>query len=218
MPACRQCGKDNPEGTVVCGYCAAPISSRASGEAGAPLPVHKIELAPLAASKPVKRAPAIRPARAGMAKGAIEWIAWNELTGRQKAGRAAAILFVLLLFGTLLRLAAGRIGSSFGPRTVASPEPSQSPLTATERADGLASICPTVGIYGVPQNDNEAVEVARHADDLFKLPGNRPPERSRYILTRLAREFQSGALKSSDCPSRSSPSANPTPAMFPTPR
>ena len=153
-----------------------------------------------------------------MARGAIEWIAWNELTRGQKAGRAFAIFIALLLIGTILRLAIGRIGSSFGPGTVASPEPSQSPLTAEERADGLASLCPTVGIYGIPQNDKDAVEVAQHADDLFKLPGDRPRERVMYILTRLAHEFQSGALKPSDCPPTSTPSASPTPTMLPTPR
>src|ERR1700688_368805 len=27
MPACRQCGKQNPEGTVFCGYCASSLAA-----------------------------------------------------------------------------------------------------------------------------------------------------------------------------------------------
>ncbi|MGA3230811.1 MAG: zinc-ribbon domain-containing protein, partial [Candidatus Binatus sp.] len=37
MPACRQCGKDNAEGMVFCGYCATPLA-RPAGNAVSPQP------------------------------------------------------------------------------------------------------------------------------------------------------------------------------------
>lgn len=37
MPACRQCGKDNPEGTVFCGYCGSPLA-RAGANPASPQP------------------------------------------------------------------------------------------------------------------------------------------------------------------------------------
>jgi len=220
MPACRQCGKDNPEGTVVCGYCAAPVSSDASAEprARASAPIHKVIHTPPAAPKLAKGAYPIEPPPVPKAKRAIEWIAWSELTAGQKAGRLIATLLLLLMIFFLLRSIFGRVGSPGESRAVANPRSTESPLTGEERADGLASLCPTIGIYGIPQDDTAAVEVARHADDLFKMAGNRPPERSIFILTTLARGFQNGALKSSDCPPRSLLSASPTPTMLPTPR
>src|SRR5271155_1213272 len=36
MPACRQCGKDNPEGTVFCGYCGSPLGKPAGNPTSPP--------------------------------------------------------------------------------------------------------------------------------------------------------------------------------------
>jgi hypothetical protein len=38
MPACRQCGKDNPEGTVFCGYCATPLARPGNNPSSPPPP------------------------------------------------------------------------------------------------------------------------------------------------------------------------------------
>src|SRR5277367_1669555 len=38
MPACRQCGKDNPEGTVFCGYCATPLARPGANPVSPPKP------------------------------------------------------------------------------------------------------------------------------------------------------------------------------------
>ncbi|MDO8431689.1 MAG: hypothetical protein Q7S58_04680 [Candidatus Binatus sp.] len=221
MPACRQCGKENPAGTTVCSYCATPISADSKGAAQQETPpqVHKVVFTPPAAAKPIKRATPIQAGRAAKSSGGIEWIPWSEMSAGQKAGRATAILLALLMILFLLRMFLGGAKSSIKTMISASPQPSESPLTDADRADGLVSICQTVKIYGIPKDDNEAADVARHSEDLFKLPGNRNFERSIFILTTLAREFQSGALTMSACPQQSTPGANQTPAAaIPTPR
>src|SRR5713226_6733856 len=118
MPACRQCGKQNPEGTAFCGYCAAALASPAKPP-GAPQPttlsggqakpppeptasILKHEIKPPAMpAKVLKPESRLQPGRAqsppppptndGKGKGvSIEWLPWGELSAGQRAGRAAA--------------------------------------------------------------------------------------------------------------------------------
>src|SRR5271170_1219990 len=97
MPACRQCGKENPEGTVFCGYCAtslAPIKPAApSSSKPPPEPsVQKHEIRRQAPPKVFKPESRIHPAAASSAPpsrggGGFELLPWNELSAEQKTGR-----------------------------------------------------------------------------------------------------------------------------------
>jgi hypothetical protein len=143
----------------------------------------------------------------------IQWIPWSELTGGQKAGRTIAAMLALLVILFLLRMFLGGAKSPGETVVTTNAQSSEPPLTAADRADGLASICPTIKIYGVPKNDDEALNVANHSEDLFKLPGDRSVERSIFILTALAREFQSGSLAMTACPTPSN--QTPVPNQIP---
>jgi hypothetical protein len=198
MPACRQCGKENPGGTTVCIYCTTPIAgdlkASAASEASS---VHKVVFTP---PPPLKRVAPVQTAPASKPNKGIEWIPWSELSGGQKAGRAIAALLAALVIAYLLRTFLGGAKSPVGTSIAPNSQPTEQPLTAQDRVDGLASICPTLKIYGIPKNDDEALNVARHSEDLFKLPGDRTVEHSTSILTALAHEFQSGSLSMNACP------------------
>src|SRR5437879_3975811 len=140
MPACRQCGKQNPEGTAFCGYCAAslatpmkppaaPVSATSIGAQAKPAPeptasILKHEVKPQAApAKVFKPESRLQPGRAqtppppppgdGKAKGgSIEWLPWGELSAGQRAGRAAAGVVVLILIFFFLRGMLRGIGSA----------------------------------------------------------------------------------------------------------
>ena len=217
MPACRQCGKENPGGTTVCVYCATLVSAdpKVTAESEASSQVHKVVFSPppLAAKRigPIQSAPP-KPSKG------IQWIPWSELSGGQKAGRAIAAMLAVVAILFLLRTFLGRLKLP-GDQTVATTtaQSSEPPLTAADRADGLASICPTIKIYGLPKNDDEALNVANHSEDLFKLPGDRSVARSIFILTSLAHEFQRGSLAMSACPPPSAPAPNQMPAAASSP-
>ncbi|MGA7872393.1 MAG: zinc ribbon domain-containing protein [Candidatus Binatus sp.] len=220
MPACGQCGKDNPEGTVFCGYCATPLAKPA-GEPKSPKPSSGNPAAspPLRGSspqsKPFKaelRTPVIRtssptPSGDGKGKGGFEWIPWSELSAGQRAGRviAGAVVLLLIFFfvSEMLRNLAG-IGVN---GTAPSAQSSDVPITPGDRKDGIESLCKVFQIYGLPKNDHDATEAARNASELFKLAGNQSPERSSYILTTIAGEFRSGKLGQPDCAEAGAPLA-----------
>ncbi len=186
MPACRQCGKDNPEGTVFCGYCATPLAR----PAGAPV------------SPP--------PTPSGGGKGTIgfELIPWSELSPAQRAGRSIAALVVLLLVFFFIRgIIRGVGGISGTSKNGASAQSTGAPITEGDRKDGIGSLCKVFQVYGLPKNDHDATEAVRNAAELFKLAGNQSPERSEHILTTIAQEFRSGKLSQRDCADAGAPIA-----------
>jgi len=223
MPACRQCGKQNPEGTVFCGYCATPLAAPPSKPAvtsspkppvaapiePAPSPlVHEVrQQAPAKVFKPESRPqPAHSPPPAagdGKAKSGIEWLPWGELSAGQRAGRAVAGVIVLLLFFFFVRGILRGIGSSDG--SASAPQGLAVPMSDSDRRDGIESLCKVFQIYGVPKNEQDAAGSAKNAAELFKLAGNQSPERSMFILTAIAGEFRFGKLKATDCAEAGAP-------------
>jgi hypothetical protein len=219
MPACGQCGQENPAGTTVCSNCATPLAAdaKSAGDTVAPSQVHKVVFTPPPAPKQVKRPASIPAAPAAKSGGGIEWIPWSEMSGAQKAGRAGAIGVAILVVLFMMRMFFGGAKSSVETVIGVRAQPSEPPLTDADQADGLASLCQTLKIYGIPKDDNEAADVARHSEDLFKLPGDRSVARSIFVLTTLAHEFQTGALAMSACPapSASNEIPNPQPSTAP---
>ena len=226
MPACRQCGKQNPEGTVFCGYCAAsltaaskpavtpatasqPVTSQAKAPLEAAVSAPKREVRPPAPAKllkPESRSQAAHstPAPAD-SKGnpGIEWLPWSDLSGGQRAGRAAAVLVGILLMFFFLRGILRGIGSSSSGSTV--PQGTEVTMTEGDRRDGIESLCKVFQIYGIPKNEQDASGAAKNAAELFKLAGNQSPERSMYILTAIATQFRDGTLKAVDCAEAGAP-------------
>src|SRR5260370_25089231 len=144
MPACGQCGKENPGGTVFCGYCAAPLMSP-SGEpepSGRPIVAPQIRGGSAPASsaprpfKPESRAPTSSSSAGAKGKGGFELLPWSELSAGQRAGRVGAgaiALFLILFFvrGTLHSL----IGSNAsGPAPTA--DGANLPIAEGDRKDG----------------------------------------------------------------------------------
>ena len=219
MPACGQCGKDNPEGTVFCGYCATPLmasdpGSQSSKPAGRPIVAPQIRggssSAPPKPVKPEIRTPTFHaappPSSGGNGKGGFELLPWSELSPGQRAGRVAAALVVLLLILFLIRgvfRSMTGIGGTSGPAPLA--EGSNPPITEGDRRDGIESLCKVFQIYGLPKNDNGATEAVHNAVELFKLAGNQSPERSTYILTSIVAEFRGGKLGQADCAQAGAP-------------
>src|ERR1039457_444338 len=109
MPACRQCGKDNAEGMVFCGYCATPLARPTGNHASSP-PIRGLSPQPKP-FKPEFRSPVIHtptaapPSDGGEEKatGGFQWIPWSEISPAQRAGRAIAAGIVLLLILFLVR-------------------------------------------------------------------------------------------------------------------
>jgi hypothetical protein len=216
MPPCGHCGKDNPEGTVFCGYCAAPLMSP-SGEpkpAGRPIVTPQIRggspppSSPPKPFRPETRTPTPQtppPGGAGRGKGGFELLPWSELSVGQQAGRVVAggiVLFLILFF--VRGMLHGLIGSSAsGPAPVA--EGSNPPITEGDRKDGIESLCKVFQIYGLPKNDSGATEAVHNAVELFKLAGNQSPERSTFILTSIVADFRAGRLGQADCAQAGAP-------------
>jgi hypothetical protein len=197
MPACRQCGKENPEGTAFCGHCATPLTTKANPPAeSAPVrPLHEVRTSPPKALKPEMRiqpAPPPPPAGTPTKGGGIQWIPWSELSGGQRAGRVLAALVVVLLVFTFARGILRGLSGMGGGSSANSPtaESSDVPMTDGDRRDGIESLCRVFQIYGMPKNDKDADESVRNAAELFKLGGNQSPERSLYILKAIARQFR----------------------------
>lgn len=218
MPACRQCGKDNPEGMVFCGYCATPLA-RPAGNAVSPQPTpsgNRVSSPPIRdvqspqPFKPEIRTPVTHtPPPSGGGKGGFEWIPWSELSPDQKAGRSIAAMVALLLVFFFIRTILRGIGGTSGTseKTVPSAQSTGAPITEGDRKDGIESLCKVFQIYRLPKNDHDATEAARNAAELFKLAGNQPPERSGYILTTIAQEFRDGKLSQADCAKAGAPIA-----------
>src|ERR1700722_18936666 len=175
MAACRQCGKRNPEGFAFCGDCAAS----------------------LAQAKPPGTAPSSAPPIDGKSKGGrIELLPWSELSAIQKGGRAAAGVVVLVLIFCFMRGFLSNVGAS---NLSAASQSSEGPLTDNDRKDGIASLCKVFQIYGIPQDQKNAVGSAKNAASMFKLGDDQSPERSFFILTMIAGEFRAGKLSDQDC-------------------
>jgi hypothetical protein len=212
MPACRQCGKENPEGTVFCGYCATPLAPprpaepKPAPESSPSIQKHEIRRqAPPKVFKPesrVRPAPA-SPAQPGRGGGGFELLPWNELSGGQKAGRVVAGVVVLFLFFFLLR---GFLhGGGATNRSASAPQGSTDSMSDGDRKDGIESLCKVFQIYGIPKTDLDAAAAAKNAGELFKLAGNESPERSEFILTTIAGEFRSRKLTADDCAQAGAP-------------
>jgi len=221
MPACRQCGKDNPEGTVFCGYCATPLARPAGDFIAAPTPPsgNPVSSPPIRGSspqpkpfKPEIRTPVIHapppPTDGGKRKGGFELIPWSELSSTQKAGRSIAVVVVLFMIFFFLRGILRGVGAPGGTSATApAAQSSGAPITEGDRKDGIESLCKVFQIYGIPKSDHDAAEAARNAGELYKLAGNQSPERSAYILSAIVQEFRKGKLSGPDCAQAGAPIA-----------
>ena len=217
MPACRQCGKDNPEGTAFCGYCATPLTKPAGSPSGlkpvGTVPSSAIRgglpAAPPPPPKPEIRTPTFSPpppppptTKGG---GRFEWIPWSDLSGSQRVGRSIAIAVVGVVFIVLVRVLLVSLGGHRAGSNAPVAEGSNPPITEGDRKDGIESLCKVFQIYGLPANDHDASEAAKNAGELFKLAGNQSPERSEYILSTIVGEFRSGKLGKADCEAAGAP-------------
>src|SRR5271166_750592 len=211
MPACRQCGKDNPEGTVFCGYCAArlerPADNPKSSAGGDPTSSPSMREVKSPQPKPFNselRTPVIHtpppPSDGGKRKGGFELLPWSELSRDQRIGRSVAAVIALLLVLFFIRAILRGFGAA-GGTTGTSPSAGTTgvPITPGDRKDGIESLCKVFQIYGLPKSDHDATEAAGNAGELFKLAGNQSPERSAYILNSLVQEFRGGKLSEPDC-------------------
>jgi hypothetical protein len=217
MPACEQCGKENPAGTAFCGHCAAPLAQPANDPASAPKPGGKPIVSPQIRGgspspqpkpfKPEGRNPTTRtPAAGGRGKGGFELLPWSELSPGQRAGRAVAgIIMLFLIFFFIRGMLRGLGGSRGSSALVPLANGSNAPITEGDRKDGIESLCKVFQIYGLPKNDKAATEAAQNAGELFKLAGNQSPERSNYILSSIVGEFRGGKLTKSDCEAAGAP-------------
>jgi hypothetical protein len=230
MPACGHCGKDNPEGTAFCGYCASPLmqpvtdpAGQSTKPGGRPIVAPQIRggspppppAPPPKVFKPETRTPTSSSSGGGGGKkggGGFELLPWSELSSGQRAGRVAAGAIVLFLIFFFLRGMLRGVGGSGGSSVPAlSADGSNAPITDGDRKDGIESLCKVFQIYGLPKNDSGANEAVHNAVELFKLAGNQSPERSTYILTSIVGDFRSGKLGQGDCAQAGAPiAANPT--------
>jgi hypothetical protein len=203
MPACRQCGKQNPEGTVFCGYCAASLAPAKAAAAPSPIPpvdpsspppIAKHEIRQSAPPKIFKPEIKVQPATAIPGRGGIEWLPWKKLSPSQKAGRALAVVIgVFLVFFFLRGILRGIAPSR--PGAPAPQAPDVASISDSDRSDGIESLCKVFQIYGLPRNELDASASARNAAQL----SNRSPERSMFILTSVVEDFRTGKLKEDDC-------------------
>jgi hypothetical protein len=205
MPACRQCGKQNPEGTLFCGYCAASLapakpmgapSSIPPVEPSPPPSIAKHEIRQSAPPKIFKPEIKVQPGPAGniSGRGGIELLPWNKLSSTQKAGRALAIIIGLFLIFFFLRGILRGIGSS-SPGAPPQQAADSAAINDSDRSDGIESLCKVFQIYGLPRNEQDAAASVKNASQL----SNKSPERSTFILTTVAGDFRTGKLKEDDC-------------------
>jgi len=220
MPACGQCGKDNPAGTAFCGYCGTPLAKPAGDPAspslkpgGKPIVLPQIR-GGSSSPQPKQFKPEIRtptfhtppPSGGDKGSGGFELLPWSELSGGQRAGRVVAglvVLFLILFFvrGMLRALNISRGANEPAP----SADGSNAPITDADSKDGIESRCKVFQIYGLPKNDHDAAEAARNAAELFKLAGNQSLDRSTYILTSIVGDFRTGKLGQADCAQAGAP-------------
>jgi hypothetical protein len=128
--------------------------------------------------------------------GGIELVPWSELSAGQKGGRAAAGVVVLFLIFFLMHGVVRNVGAS---NQSAASQGSEDPLTDNDRKDGIVSLCKVFQIYGIPNDQKNAVGSAKNAASMFKLGDEQSPERSFFILTMVAGEFSAGKLSDQDC-------------------
>ena len=219
MPACGHCGKENPEGTAFCGYCASPLMQpvtdpvgQSSKPAGRPIVAPQIRggSPPPTSPRPFKpetRTPTSSSSGGGgkKGKGGFELLPWSELSAGQRAGRVAAGAIVLFLILFFLRGMLRSVGGSGASVPAISADGSNAPITDGDRKDGIESLCKVFQIYGLPKNDSGANEAVHNAVELFKLAGNQSPERSTYILSAIVGDFRSGKLGQADCAQAGAP-------------
>ena len=216
MPACEQCGRDNPAGTAFCGYCAAPLpqpsidpSEQSQKPAGRPIVAPQIRGGSSSPSpRPLSAAGRTTLSSSGgaKAKGGFELLPWSELSTGQQAGRVVAAGIVLFLIFFFLRgMVRNLIESGASAPAPPSADGSNAPITEGDRKDGIESLCKVFQIYGLPKNDSGATEAVHNAAELFKLAGNQSPERSTYILTSIVGEFRGGKLGQADCAQAGAP-------------
>ena len=203
MPACRQCGKHNPEGTVFCGYCAASLApAKPAGqspippvEPSSPPSIAKHEIRQSAPPKIFKPEAKVQPPAGNVAgRGGIEWLPWKKLSSSQKAGRVLAGIIGLFLIFFFLRGILRGIGPS-RPGAPAPQAPDVAAMSDSDRSDGIESLCKVFQIYGLPRSEQDATASARNASQL----SNRSPERSMFILTSVVEDFRTGKLNEDDC-------------------
>ncbi len=133
----------------------------------------------------------------GKSKGSgIELLPWSELSAGQKGGRAAAGVVVLLLILFFMR---GILLNVDASNQSATTQTSEGPLTDDDRKDGIESLCKVFQIYGIPEDQKNAVGSVKNAASTFKLGDDQSPERSFFILTKIAGEFSAGKLSDQDC-------------------
>jgi hypothetical protein len=215
MPACGQCGRENPEGTAFCGFCGYPLAKPAGKSSSSqlkpgvnPVSLPSVKPPPPPPAPPAKmlRKPEVRmqtfatppPADEGKGRGGFEWIPWSELSPGQRAGRSVALVVAVLVILFLLRGMLRGVGGG-GTAATAPAAQSASALSEADRKDGIESLCKVFQIYGLPKSDKDATEAASNAAELYKLSGNQSPERSAYILNAVVAEFRAGKLKQPDC-------------------
>jgi hypothetical protein len=216
MPACGQCGRENPEGTAFCGFCGYPLAKPAGKPSSSqlkpgvnPVSLPSVNPPPPPPAPPAKmlRKPEVRmqtfatppPADEGKGRGGFEWIPWSELSPGQRAGRSVALVLAVLVILFLLRgMLRGVVGGG-GTAATAPAAQSASALSEADRKDGIESLCKVFQIYGLPKNDKDATEAASNAAELYKLSGNQSPERSAYILNAVVAEFRARKLGQPDC-------------------
>jgi hypothetical protein len=216
MPACGQCGRENPEGTAFCGFCGYPLAKPAGKPSSSqlkpgvnPVSLPSVKPPPPPPAPPAKmlRKPEVRmqtfatppPADEGKGRGGFEWIPWSELSPGQRAGRSVALVLAVLVILFLLRgMLRGVVGGG-GTAATAPAAQSASALSEADRKDGIESLCKVFQIYGLPKNDKDATEAASNAAELYKLSGNQSPERSAYILNAVVAEFRARKLGQPDC-------------------
>ncbi|MFZ0660125.1 MAG: hypothetical protein WBE78_17050 [Candidatus Binataceae bacterium] len=135
----------------------------------------------------------------------IELIPWSELTPGQKAGRGAVIVVVVIVVLAALRGVGGMFSSRRSAQGPSEPGQNEAVLSASDRNDGLQSLCRVFQIYGIPKSDSDADAAAKNAAELFKLAGNQSPARSAVILDQIAHEFSAKKLTAKDCAAAGQP-------------
>jgi hypothetical protein len=204
MAACGQCGRQNPDGTDFCGFCAAPLNpagaSESQASAKSPRPQPK---SPPEFRRPMADSHAVAAAER---KGGIEFMPWSELSGGQKAGRVVVLALAAAVVLVAIRGVFEMVSSSrAGGESTSAKQAADAALTAGERKDGIQSLCKVFQIYGVPKTEADADAAAKNAAELFKLPSDQTAERSAVILQAIAREFSRGKLKAADCAAAGEP-------------
>jgi hypothetical protein len=135
----------------------------------------------------------------------IELIPWSELSPGQKAGRGAVVAVIVIVVLAALRGVGGMFSSRGGGQEPSEPGQDAAVLSASDRNDGLQSLCRVFQIYGIPKTDSDADAAAKNAAELFKLAGNQSPARSAVILDQIAHEFSAKKLTASDCAAAGQP-------------